>query len=74
MLRVEAVEKRMGHDVVGHHALVPGVSKTAQTFVAARCLEDSLHVPMMTILSRLRKPVMPVGSQVSTSEGAAKLV
>src|SRR5262245_53305110 len=41
---VEAVAERMGHDVVGHHPLMPGVSKTAQAFIATRCLEDSLHV------------------------------
>jgi len=53
--------KRMGDDVVGHHPFVPGVSKTAQAFVATRCFEDSLHVPMMTILSCLRKPALPLG-------------
>lgn len=35
----------MGYDVVGHHPLVPGASKTAQAFAAACCLEDSLRVP-----------------------------
>src|SRR5262249_34816683 len=44
MLRVEAMTERMGHDVIGHHPLMPGVSKTAQAFIATRCLEDSLHV------------------------------
>jgi len=63
MLRVEAMAERMRYDVVRHHPLMPGVSQTAQAFVVARCLEDSLHVPMMTILSCLRKPVMPVGSR-----------
>ena len=55
VLGVEAMAERMGHEVVGHHPLMPGVSKTAQAVVAAGCLEDSLHVPMMTILSRIRK-------------------
>jgi len=53
--------ERMGHDVIGHHPLVPGVSKTAQAVVATRCLEDSLHVPMMTILSCMRKTLTPPG-------------
>src|SRR5262249_29830092 len=44
MLRVEAMAERMGHNVVGHHPLMPGVSKTAQAVVATRCLEDSSHV------------------------------
>src|SRR6266567_6821079 len=51
---VEAMAERMGHNVVGHHPLMPGVSKSAQAVVATRCLEDSLHVPMMTILSCIR--------------------
>jgi hypothetical protein len=50
MLWVEAMAERMGYDVVGHHPLMPGVSKTTQAFVATRCLEDRLHVSMMTIL------------------------
>jgi len=61
MLGVEAMAKRMGHDVVGHHPIMPGVSKTAQAFVATHCLEDSLHVPMMTILSCLCKTLTPGG-------------
>jgi hypothetical protein len=32
---------------------MPGVSKAAQAFVAARCLEDSLHALIMTIISCL---------------------
>jgi hypothetical protein len=55
MLGVEAMAERMGHDVVGHHPIVPRVSKMTQAFVATRCLEDSLHEPMMTILSWLCK-------------------
>jgi hypothetical protein len=27
MLRVEAMAQRMGHDVVGHHLLMPGVRR-----------------------------------------------
>ena len=55
MLRVEAMTEGVGHNVVGHHPLMPGVSKTTQAVLATRCLEDSLHVPMMTSLSRLCK-------------------
>jgi hypothetical protein len=44
MLRVEAMAERMGHDVVGHHPLMSGVSKPAQAFIGTRCLEDRLHV------------------------------
>ena len=45
MLGVEAMAKRMGDDLVGHHPLMPSVSKATQAFVATRSLEDSLHVP-----------------------------
>ena len=70
MLGVEAMAERMGHDVVGHHPLMPGVSKTAQAVVATRCLEDSLHVPM-TILSCIRNTLTPGGSKgAATSDGA----
>ena len=44
MLGVEAMAERMSHDVVGHHPLMPGMSKTAQAIVATRCLEDSSPV------------------------------
>jgi hypothetical protein len=40
---------------------MPGVSKTAQAVVATRCFEDSLHVPMMTILSCIHKTLTPAG-------------
>ncbi len=53
--------ERMGHYVVGRHPLMPGVSKTAQAVVATRCLEYSLHVPMMTILSCLCKTLATAG-------------
>src|SRR5262249_47593971 len=45
MLGMKAMAERMGHYVVGHHPLMPSVSKTNQAVVATRCLEDSLHVP-----------------------------
>jgi hypothetical protein len=63
MLGVEAMAERMGHNVVGHHPLMPGASKTTQAVVATRCLEDSLHIPMMTILSCLCKTLTPAGSR-----------
>jgi hypothetical protein len=54
MLGVEAMAKRMRHDVVGHYPLMPSVSKTAQALVATRCFEhifawnhdDNPFVPM----------------------------
>jgi hypothetical protein len=48
MLGVEAVAERMADLVVGHHPMMPGVSKTAQAVHSTRRLEDSLHAPMMT--------------------------
>jgi hypothetical protein len=63
----------MGHDVVRHHALMPGVSKTAQAVGAARCLEDSLHVPMMTILSCIRKTLTRPVKRAARSERALSM-
>src|SRR5262249_42722497 len=62
--------KRMRHDVVGHYPIMPGVSKTAQAFVATRCLENSLHGPMMTILSWLCKTLTPARSQGRAKHGS----
>src|SRR5882672_5412793 len=59
MLGVEAMAECMGHDVVGHNPLMPGVSKTVQAVLATGCVEDSLHAPMMTILSWLCKTLRP---------------
>ena len=73
VLGVEAMAERMGHDVVGHYAIMPGVSKTAKAFVATRCLKDGLHVPMMTILSRLCKILTPAASRIATSRGALNM-
>jgi hypothetical protein len=42
---------------------MPGMSKTAQAIVATRCLEDSLHVPMMTIPSCLCKTLTLASSR-----------
>jgi hypothetical protein len=58
--------------VVLIHPSVPGVSKTAQAFIATRCLEDSLHVPMMTILSCLCKALTPGPSRGSDIPRGAK--
>ena len=55
MLGVEAVAECMGDHVVGHHPIMPGVSKTAQAVIATHCLEDSVHGPLMTILSYLAR-------------------
>ena len=53
---MQAMAKRMGHNVVGHHPIMPGGSKAAQAFAATRCLEDGVCMyPMMTILSFLCK-------------------
>jgi hypothetical protein len=38
---------------------VPGPGKMPQAFVAASCLEDSLHVQMMTILPFSRNTLTP---------------
>ena len=43
MLGVKAMAERMGHDVVGHHPLMPGVCKTAQPVLTTRGLEHGLH-------------------------------
>jgi hypothetical protein len=48
MLGMEAMAERVGHDLVGHHPLVPSVSKTAQAVVPTRCREDGLHSSMLT--------------------------
>jgi hypothetical protein len=51
MLGVEAVAERMGDHVVGHHPTMPGAGKAAQTVVATRRLENSLHSSIMTIVT-----------------------
>jgi hypothetical protein len=48
MLGVEAVAEGMADYGVGHHPMMPGVSKTAQPVHSTHRLENSLHVPMMT--------------------------
>ena len=50
MLRMEAVAERMSDYLVGHHPTMPGIGKTPQALVATRCLEDSFHTYMITIL------------------------
>ena len=63
MLGVKAMAERMGHDLVRHHPLMPGGSKPAQPFLATCCLEHSLHVAIMTILSCLCKTITLAGSR-----------
>src|SRR5262249_52151321 len=55
MLRVEAVTERMADHLVGHHPAMPGVSQTAHAVHSPRCLENSLHAAIMTIVSYLGK-------------------
>ena len=50
MLGVEAVAERMANHVVGCHATMPSVGKTAQAVHSTRRLEDSLHGSIMIIV------------------------
>jgi hypothetical protein len=54
MLGVETVAEGMADHVISHHPTMPGVGETAQAIVSTRCLEDSLHTSMMTIVPHLR--------------------
>ena len=45
----------MAHYVVGYRSTMPGPGKTAQTVVATRRLEDSLHTTMMPMVPYLCK-------------------
>jgi len=70
MLGVKTMAERMGHHLIGHNPLMPGGRKTPQAVVATRCLEDSLHVPIMTILLSLFKTLTPArahGAAISES-------
>jgi hypothetical protein len=49
MLGVEAVAEGMGDHLVGHHATMPSVGKTAEAVASTRRLEDSLHAGILTI-------------------------
>jgi hypothetical protein len=62
MLGVEAVAERMADHVVGHHPTMPGAGKTSQAVVATRCLEDSLHASIMTIVLSLFKTIAAASS------------
>jgi hypothetical protein len=44
---VEAVAEGMADHVIGHHATMPGVGKTAQAVVTTRCLKDCLHASIL---------------------------
>jgi hypothetical protein len=48
---------------------VPGAGKTAQAVVATRCLEDSLHTSIMTIVPSLCKTIA-----AATSTGVNAIV
>lgn len=61
-----------GTSVVGYHPIMPGVGKMAQAVTATGGLEDSLHVPVMTILS-CRCKMMPRVHWVATSDGALNM-
>jgi len=47
---METVAERMADYVVSHHPTMPGSGKTVQAVVTARCLEDSTHTSIMTIV------------------------
>jgi hypothetical protein len=62
MLGVEAVAERMADYIVGHHPTMPGAGKAAQTVVATRRLENSLHASIMTIVPSLCKTMAAASS------------
>jgi hypothetical protein len=62
MLGMETVAEGMADYFVGHHPTMPGSSKTAQAFDAARCLEDSAHTSMMTSVARPSKTAAAASS------------
>ena len=62
MLGVEPVAERMADHVVGYHATVPGVGKTAHSVHSTRRLEDSLHASIMTIVPCLCKTMAAASS------------
>ena len=73
MLGVEAVAEGMADHVVGHHPTMPGAGKTSQAVIATRCLENSLHASIMTILPCLCKTMAaaslaPGGTQSAPSD------
>jgi hypothetical protein len=47
---METVAECMADYVIGHHPTMPGIGKTKQAVVAARCLEDRMHASIMTIV------------------------
>jgi hypothetical protein len=61
MLRMETVAERMADRIVGHHPMMPGVGKTAQTVNSTRCLEDTAHATIMTVALCLLNGPRPVG-------------
>ena len=55
MLGVEAMAEGMCDYLVGHHATMPSVGKTAQAVASTDRLEDSLHAGILTIAQCLCK-------------------
>jgi hypothetical protein len=55
MLGMETVAEGMADYIVGHYPTMPGGGKTVQAVVSARCLEDSTHASIMTIVAGSRK-------------------
>ena len=62
MLGVEAVAEGMGHHLVGHHATMPSIGKTAQAVASTRRLENSLHAGILTITQCLCKAMTAASS------------
>lgn len=60
MLGMEAVAERMADYLVSHHPAMPRACKTSQSFVTARCLENSLHGYMMTMVPGLGKTMASI--------------
>jgi hypothetical protein len=54
MLGMETVAERMADHIVGHHPVMPGVGKSAQTVNCTRSLEDTAHATIMTVVLCLR--------------------
>jgi hypothetical protein len=51
----------MADHVVSHHPTMPGAGKTSQAVVTTRCLKDSLHASIMTIVLSLCKTLKSGG-------------
>jgi hypothetical protein len=67
MLGVEAVAEGMGDHLVGHHATMPRVGKTAEAVASTRRLEDSLHAGILTIARCFCKTMMAASSAATSA-------